>query len=170
MHSRGWRGAPPAIGAGYAHAPARARAHRRTVRMCSRTRKCTSTYQVRFESSEPGKENYYEQLEDIKALMPEDVEQHYDVFLHVYISVPGTARTRLASASLDGPVTPCQVTANALLATAGRVWRPAHRLPALLDARDPHGDGGERDVDGLGPDWRPFAAMGASQSGSDHPR
>ena len=30
---------------------------------------------VHFESSEPGKENYYEQLEDIKVKMPVDVEQ-----------------------------------------------------------------------------------------------
>lgn len=31
---------------------------------------------------------YYEQLEEITAKMPDDVLQHYDVFIHVYVATP----------------------------------------------------------------------------------
>ncbi|KAL1498830.1 hypothetical protein AB1Y20_014132 [Prymnesium parvum] len=41
---------------------------------------------IRFESPADGKEGYYEQLEEIRAKMPQDVTQHYDIFLHVYVS------------------------------------------------------------------------------------
>jgi len=45
---------------------------------------------VRFESNEPGKDGYYEQIEDLKAKMPEGTnrEQHYDIFVHLYLSTP----------------------------------------------------------------------------------
>ena len=45
---------------------------------------------MRFESQVHGKEGYYEQLEEIHAKMPDEsnTQQHYDVFVHVYISTP----------------------------------------------------------------------------------
>lgn len=43
---------------------------------------------VRFESDEPGKEGYYEQLEEIRVKMPDDPTQHYDIFVHVYVAGP----------------------------------------------------------------------------------
>ena len=43
---------------------------------------------VRFESEQPGKEGYYEQLEELRASMPEEVAQQYDIFVHVYIEGP----------------------------------------------------------------------------------
>jgi len=39
---------------------------------------------VRFESDQPGKENYYEQLEELKARMPEEGSQQFDIYIHVY--------------------------------------------------------------------------------------
>ena len=43
---------------------------------------------IRFESPQDGKEGYYEQLDEIHSKMPQDVTQHYDIFLHVYASTP----------------------------------------------------------------------------------
>jgi len=43
---------------------------------------------IRFESPADGKEGYYEQLEEIRAKMPQDVTQHFDLFLHVYLATP----------------------------------------------------------------------------------
>ena len=40
---------------------------------------------VRFESDQPGKEGYYEQLEELRARMPEEAKQQYDIFIHVYV-------------------------------------------------------------------------------------
>ena len=43
---------------------------------------------IRFESEQPGKEGYYEQLEEIRARMPEEPTLQYDIFIHVYVSTP----------------------------------------------------------------------------------
>ena len=44
--------------------------------------------QVRFESDQPGKEGYYEQLEEIRVRLPDDPNQQYDIFLHIYVATP----------------------------------------------------------------------------------
>jgi len=54
--------------------------HERTSTKCQATDGV-----VRFESDQPGKENYYEQLEELRAKMPDDPQQQYDIFVHVYI-------------------------------------------------------------------------------------
>ena len=58
---------------------------------------------VCFESAEPGLENYYEQVEDIKVKMPDGVnrEQHYDVFLHVYVATAAAPQPKTLAVSTD---------------------------------------------------------------------